>query len=43
MINTGNITNVLCNKAALGLGDSIKTYLMTQYGQNNVTFELNKV
>ena len=41
-IQGGNIDHVLCNKAGLGLADSIKNYLMTQYAYNDITFELNK-
>ena len=40
-ISGGHIDHVLCNQAGLGLSDSIKNYLMTQYAYGEVIFELN--
>ena len=40
-IQSGNIDHVLCNPSGLGLGDTIKNYLMSQFSYGNVTFELN--
>lgn len=41
IINSTNIDHVLCNQAGLGLSDSIKSYLMTQYNARSCEFELN--